>query len=427
MQSEIALQIPKAYQELFLPADYKVYYGGRGSGKSESFARALLVQGMQQKHLILCTREFQASMQDSVHRMLATTILNNGLADQYEVLQSVIRHRSNGTEFIFKGLRHNITEIKGLHGITRVWAEESENISYRSWEVLMPTIRTEGAEIWVSFNTKNPTDPTYEIFVKNQLPNSIVRKVSFKDNPFFPEFLRKQMEYTRERDPEKFSHVWMGNFDTRRTGAVYGRQIAAMREDGRITKVPYNPGHEVFTAWDLGYGDATSIWWLQWVGRELRWLECYENSGEMLGHYVEVVKARKYNYAQTPVYLPHDGGAGNIRGDSVANQLRSMGLDNIVIPRETDITPGLELMRQTLAFSVMDADNCKDGIHALENYGYEWDEDRNVFKPKPLHNWASHYADAARYAAQAAKLARDSLTKLVVNEPGSSAFNAGVW
>src|SRR5574343_1078179 len=149
------LQIPAAYKDLFTPSRYKVYYGGRGSAKSESFARALLTQGMERKLLTLCTRELQISIQDSVHRLLASTIMNNGLADQYEVLQSTIRHRHNGSEFLFKGLKHNITEIKGLQGVDRVWAEEAENISDRSWEVLIPTIRAPGSEIWISFNCKN--------------------------------------------------------------------------------------------------------------------------------------------------------------------------------------------------------------------------------------------------------------------------------
>lgn len=368
---------------------------------------------MQEKLPILCTREFQTSIQDSVHRLLATTVMNENLSDQYEVLQSVIRHRYNGTEFLFKGLKHNITEIKGLHGIKRVWCEESENISHRSWELLIPTIREERSEIWVSFNTKNPTDPTYERFVKNSPDDCFVKKVSYEDNPFFPEVLRKEMESLRNSDPEAHDHIWNGNFDTRRSGAVYAKQLAKAAEEGRVTKVPYDPAFEVFTAWDLGFGDSTVIWWLQFVGRELRWLEHYENSGQQLQHYAEVVKSRPYNYSRA--YLPHDGGAGNIRGDSVSSQLRNLGIQNTVLEREQDINPGIELLRQTIAYSVFDKDKCADGLHALDNYAYEWDEDRGVFKNKPTHNWASHSADAARYAARAASLVRAGLGRAPVS------------
>ena len=411
------LKIPKAYKDLFTPSRYKVYYGGRGSAKSESYARALLIQGMQEKHLILCTREYQVSIQDSVHRLLAATIANEGLDHEYEVLQSTIRHRSNGTEFIFKGLKHNITEIKGLQGVTRVWAEEAENISDRSWEVLIPTIRAAGSEIWVSFNCKNPNDPTYVRFVKNAPEDAIVKKVSWRDNPFFPEVLKKEMEALQKTDSEGYQHIWEGEFDTRRSGAVYAKQIAKAQSDGRITRVPYDPSSEVFTAWDLGWADSTAIWWLQWVGRELRWLEYYENTGEQLDHYAQIVKSKNYNYMLNGHYLPHDGGQGNIRGDSAGKQLTNMGIKNQILTRETDINPGIDLLRQTISFSCFDAHGCKEGLLALENYAYKWDEDRGVFKSKPDHNWTSHAADAARYAAIAAGKLKGKFATIPVNKP----------
>lgn len=407
---------------------YKVYYGGRGSGKSESFGRALLIQGMQQKLLNLCTRELQVSIQDSVHRLLASTIMNENLADQYEVLQSTIRHRHNGTEFIFKGLKHNITEIKGLQGVNRVWVEEGENVSDRSWEVLIPTIRAEGSEIWVGFNPRNPNDPTYQRFVANPPDNAIVRKVSWRDNPFFPSVLRDEMERLRKEDFESYQHIWEGEFDTRRSGAIFAKQLSAARSDNRITTVPYDPSAEVFTAWDLGYGDATSIWWLQWIGRELRWLEYYEDSGEQLDHYTQIIKSKPYNYMARGCFLPHDGGHGNIRGDSVSKQLAGMGVQNQVLARETDINPGIELLRQTISFSVFDKKKCVDGIHALENYGYEWDEERKVFKSKPSHNWASHAASAARYAAiAAAKIKGKLLTEAKPQAPRDYRGSESGW
>lgn len=422
------LKIPKAFGWLFTPSRYKVAYGGRGSGKSESFGRALLIQGMQQKLLNLCTRELQVSIQDSVHRLLASTIMNENLADQYEVLQSTIRHRHNGTEFIFKGLKHNITEIKGLQGVNRVWVEEGENVSDRSWEVLIPTIRAEGSEIWVGFNPRNPNDPTYQRFVANPPDNAIVRKVSWRDNPFFPSVLREEMERLRKEDFESYQHIWEGEFDTRRSGAIFAKQLSAARADNRITTVPYDPSAEVFTAWDLGYGDATSIWWLQWVGRELRWLEYYEDSGEQLDHYTQIIKSKPYNYMARGCFLPHDGGHGNIRGDSVSKQLAGMGIQNQVLTRETDINPGIELLRQTISFSVFDKKKCVDGIHALENYGYEWDEERKVFKSKPSHNWASHAASAARYAAiAAAKIKGKLLTEAKPRAPRDYRGSESGW
>lgn len=419
----IRMQIPEAFQDLLKPYRYKVYYGGRGSAKTESYGRAALLTGLQSKKLILCTRELQVSIQDSVHRLLASTILNHGFGEYYEVQQSTIKHRTNGTQFIFKGLKHNISEIKGLHDVDICWVEEGENVSHRSWETLIPTIRKDNSEIWVSFNTRNRNDPTYERFVAAQLNNAIVKKVSWRDNPFFPSVLKAEMDTLRLNDPEAYDHIWEGNFDNRKNGAVYAKQLDKARNEGRLTNVPYDAGHEVFTAWDLGFGDSTAIWFLQFVGRELRWIDYYENSGEQLDHYAKLIKSKPYNYARNGHYLPHDGAHGNIRGDSVSKQLAAMGVQNIVLNRESDINPGIELLRQTIAYSVFDAGKCKDGIKALEAYGYEWDDDRKVFKSSPRHDWTSHASDAARYAAIAASKQRNTIsTKPITN------FNAsGSW
>ncbi len=385
-------------------------FGGRGGAKSHSIARVLLVLGAQKPLRIICGREIQKSIADSVHALLGDLIREHELTGFYEVQQQVIRGK-NGTEFKFRGLKHNTTDLKSLEGADIVWVEEAENVSNNSWEILIPTVRKENSEIWISFNTKNISDPTYQRFVAYQDDDMVVRKISWRNNPFFPAVLDKERRKLEAADPEAYAHIWEGEPDTRRSGAVYAKQINKAREENRITRVPYDPGCEVFTAWDLGFGDATAIWWLQFVGRELRWLEYYENSGEQLDHYAGIVKAKPYQYAVNGHYLPHDGGHGNIRGESVSRQLMAMGLSNTVLPREADIAPGLELTRQTLAYSVFDAEKCKDGLHALENYSYDWDEDKQIFKPRPRHDWASNGADSARYAATAANTRKAGLVK----------------
>ncbi len=399
-------------------------YGGRGGAKSHAIARVLLVKGMQEPLRIICAREIQKSISDSVHALLADLIRAHNLQNFYEIQRDIIRGR-NGTEFKFRGLKHNTTDLKSLEGADICWVEEAQNVSHNSWEILIPTIRKDNSEIWVSFNPKNMTDPTYQRFVSYKGDDIVAEFVSWRDNPFFPPVLDAERKKLLASDPEAYEHIWEGKPDTRRSGAVYAKQLAKAREEGRITKVPYDPTCEVFTAWDLGFGDATSIWWLQFVGRELRWLEYYENSGEQLDHYAQIVKAKPYNYIKHGHFLPHDGGHGNIRGDSVAKQLLSLGLSNTVLSRETDINPGLELVRLTLAYSVFDHEKCKDGIHALENYGYEWDEDRGIFKAKPRHDWTSHAADAARAAARAAGTIKTGLTR--TDDPYAQTENYGSW
>ncbi len=203
-------RFPKAYRELFKPSRYKVYYGGRGSAKSHSFAAALLIMGAQRKLRILCCREFMQSMADSVHKLLADKIDELGLSSFYEVQKTTIKG-ANGTEFMFKGLKHSVQEIKSTEGVDICWVEEAQGVSEASWEVLVPTIRAEGSEIWISFNPKSADDPTYQRFIVKAPAGSIVRKVNWDSNPWFPATLDAERRHMLETDPDGYAHIWDGN------------------------------------------------------------------------------------------------------------------------------------------------------------------------------------------------------------------------
>ena len=187
-------------------------YGGRGAGRSWTLARVLLIQAAAQPLRIGCFREFQRSIQDSVHRLLSDQIDTLNLPG-YEVTRSEIRHAC-GSLFLFEGLRHNVTKIKSLEGIDIAWVEEAEHVSSSSWDILIPTIRKEGSEIWVTLNPDQESDPTYQRFIVKPPPDSFVLKCSYKDNPWFPESLRKEMEYLRAVDPMAAAHVWDGECRT---------------------------------------------------------------------------------------------------------------------------------------------------------------------------------------------------------------------
>ena len=191
-----------------------VWYGGRGSGKSVSVAKGLLVRGMKKKEFILCTREYQNSISDSVIKTLAEEISNLGLDYFYEVQANRIIG-NNGTEFIFKGIRNNVQSIKSIPNLTLVWVEEGQTISDRSYEVLIPTLRAPGSQLIITFNPTNATDPTWIRFVKNKGDDTYAVKVNYDKNPWFPEPLRKEMEKLKQQDPEAYNHVYCGEFDTR--------------------------------------------------------------------------------------------------------------------------------------------------------------------------------------------------------------------
>ncbi len=202
-------RIAEPFLPLYKPARNKVYYGGRGGRKSWEFAQALLAQGMQQKLLIICAREFLNSIDDSVHRLLSDTIFRLGLEGFYEVLHKTIRGK-NGTEFVFKGIRNNIGNIKSFEGADRCWVEEAVDVSENSWDVLLPTIRKAGSEVWVSFNPNDELDNTYQRWVVNTPPDTVLIKVNYDDNPDLPQELRDQMELMRRTDYKKYLHIWEG-------------------------------------------------------------------------------------------------------------------------------------------------------------------------------------------------------------------------
>lgn len=211
--SSSSIEIPTAFKPLFQPYRYKVYYGGRGGAKSWNFARALLIKGVQQNLLVLCTREFQGSILDSVHRLLCNQIEAMGLSSFYTIQQKSITGR-NGTQFIFEGLKNNVTKIKSMEGVDIVWCEEAENISAFSWDVLIPTIRKKGSEIWLSFNPADELDETYQRYVINPPANALVKKVTWRDNPWFPEELEQERLNCKQQNERKYLHIWEGEPNT---------------------------------------------------------------------------------------------------------------------------------------------------------------------------------------------------------------------
>lgn len=240
---EVKAQIPRAFRPLFEPARYKVFYGGRGGAKSRSFADALLIKGRQTPLRILCGRELQVSIADSVHQLLNDSIHRLKMDDFYTVTKTAIRGAvpdpvlpgevTSGTEFMFKGLKHNASEVKSTEGIDIAWIEEAQRVSRESWKYLIPTVRKEGSEIWISYNPELESDPTHADFVLNPKPNSIVVRVNYDSNPFFPQVLRDEMEYCKATDYDLYRHVWEGECVTITDAVIYG-----YRRDAEGNRVP---------------------------------------------------------------------------------------------------------------------------------------------------------------------------------------------
>lgn len=407
---QIDVEIAEAFKPLFKPKRYKIFYGGRGGAKSWAFAQALLILGVQKPIRILCTREFQGSIRESVHKLLSDTIDRLHLNSFYDIQQSTIRGK-NGTQFIFEGLKNNTTKIKSMEGVDYVWCEEAEAITEQSWDILIPTIREKGSEIWVSFNPSSETDATYQRYIApyiSQIDESgfyedddlYVAKVSWRDNPWFPDELKREMEIMKANDHNKYLHVWEGECKTAVEGAIYGEQLRKAKEDGRITSVPIESSIPVDTFWDLGRNDTTAIWFMQRVGLENRFIDFYESRLVGLDHYARVLKDKGYLYGDH--YLPHDVEVKELSTNRSRKEiLEDLGIKPInVVRRIQSVQEGIEMTRQAFSSCWFDSERCKEGISALKNYQYQFDEKYGTFRMSPLHNWASNGADAFRQFAQ---------------------------
>jgi len=238
---------------------YKVAYGGRGSSKSWTVARILLIKAMQQPLRILCTREIQDSIKDSVHKLLKDQIRLLGLAG-YTVQNDVIKH-VNGSEFLFKGLYSNLSKIKSFEGVDICWVEEAEAISEKSWEILIPTIRKNGSEIWVTFNPYLETDPTYKRFILNPPPNAIIKKVNWSDNPYFPKELKEEKDYIKEVDYDLYLHIWEGHCKTASDAQIFRGKFVV--EDFNVHKIAKekNLSIEFYFGLDWGFSQDPLRQW----------------------------------------------------------------------------------------------------------------------------------------------------------------------
>lgn len=391
--SHSSIQLPSKLKPLFQPMRYKVLWGGRGSGKSWGVAIALLIIASSKPTRVLCARELQNSLDESVHKLLSDQIEFMGLSGFFTILRDSIRG-INGSEFIFEGLRHNTTKIKSMEGVDICWVEEAEKVSETSWSVLVPTIRKPGSEIWATFNPAHPEDATWQRFVANRQPNSWVCNVNYQDNPWFPDVLRQEMEHLKATDFEEYEYIWEGKFRKFTDGSIYKKEIIEARRSGRSGLSVYDQALPVITAWDLGVGDSTSIWFAQINRNEIRLIDYYENNGEGLPHYAIILQERGYLYGDH--WAPHDIQVRELgSGLSRLEVARSLGINFRIAPRQS-LEDGIHAVRMALPRMWFDA-KVEKALDSLSLYRRERNEATGEFRTTPVHDSHSHCADSLRY------------------------------
>lgn len=359
-------------------------------------AIALLLQGMEKPHRILCAREVQNSIRDSVHKLLSDQINIMRLGSFYEIQQATIKGK-NGTEFFFEGIKQNVNKIKSYEGITRCWVEEAATVSKNSWDILIPTIRAEDSEIWISFNPELEDDETYQRFIVNPPKDSVVVKMNWNDNPWFPQVLKQEMEELKIKDYNAYLTVWEGQCRQVVDGAIFAQEIDACKKTSRITTVPYDKNYPVTVSWDLGWSDFTSLWFTQQIGERVHVIDCYQNQLQEISHYVTILQERGYVYKED--LLPHDANKTELgTGQSIAEVLRRLGRNVTVVPMLSK-KEQIDTARRFFSRCYFDETKCGEGLNALRRYRYHFNEQTGVFSRDPVHNSASHYSDSFIYSA----------------------------
>ena len=406
---ELNIEIPAKMAAIFDgPARYRVAYGGRGSGKTRTFAKMAAVMAYNFARegkigQILCAREHLNSLDESSFTEIKSAIEEDPfLRTQFDMGARYIRTNCKSVEFTFAGLRTNLDSIKSKARILLCWIDEAESVTEMAWRTLLPTVRETDSEIWVSFNPLDPESATYQRFVDNPPENAKVIRCNYDDNPFFPDVLRQEMENDRIRlRPEIFNHVWGGDCLDFQEGAYYRDCILKAQSDGRVREtLDFDRSIPVVTAWDLGINDSTSIVFAQFVGSEIRVIDFYENSQLALDHYVQVLqeRAKTHGYVYGTTILPHDAQVRELgTGKSRIEILQNLGvMDGIVAPK-LRVDDGIAAVRMSFDRCYFDEGKTKRLLKCLRHYHAEWQEHSRTFKPKPQHDWSSHAADAFRY------------------------------
>jgi phage terminase large subunit len=398
------IQFPRKFEPLVKQrAKAKVIHGGRGGGKSWSVARALVLLGVQRKIRVLCTRETQKSMRDSVHRLLVDQIAGLGLAAFYDIKQVQITS-AIGSTFTFMGLSdQTAASLKSFEKADICWVEEAHTVSDYSWTILLPTLyRSSGeecCELWITFNPELDTDPTWKLFVESQPFDDVIRvEMNYRDNPWFPEDLDKLRLHDQATRPlYEYEWIWEGKCKPAISGAVYADQMAELFAGGRVTDVPVDAFAPVFAVFDLGWNDATAIVLCQRHLSSIRIIDYIEDSHKTLDWYSKQLIDKPYTVQE--LFLPHDGAHDHLTGQSAQRTLEDLNWRVSILPNQP-VEDGIRALR--MAFKSLYIDKkCVRLIECMKRY-------RRLIPAttrepsKPCHDEFSHGADALRYTALAA-------------------------
>jgi phage terminase large subunit len=406
MRVDIALP-PKLIDVFTGDADVRGAWGGRGSGKTMSFAKMTAVRAYMwdqagREGVIVCGREYLNSIDDSSLAEVKAAIESEPwLRDHFEIGEKYIRTRSRRIAYKFSGLdERTIMSLKSKAKILLLWADEAEPITDKSWDIVIPTLRQEDSELWVTWNPARKGSATDRRFRQTQHPRMKVVELNWRDNPRFPAILERLRQRWATHDPDSYEHVWEGAYATAIKGAYFVKHLATTRREGRIGRVSFDPNLKRRLFVDIGgtgrNADAFAMWGGQFVGREVRLIHYYEQVGQEVAHHLGWMRENGYEPANTVIFLPHDGATHDkVLNVSYQSAFEAAGYRVEVIPNQGR---GAAISRINAARRMFPAvwfneDDTRAGLEALGWYHEKWDDERDIGLG-PAHDWASHAADA---------------------------------
>lgn len=399
----------EVFEPLLAPGRYKGGWGGRGSGKSHFFAEKLIEDCMAEPGDFgeglrsVCIREVQKDLAQSSKALIEAKLsaYRIGEADGFKVYRDVIQTPGDGL-MIFKGMNdYTADSIKSLEGFKRAWWEEAQTATQRSLDLLRPTLRAPGSELWFGWNPRRQTDPVDLMLRGSELPTgAVVVKANWRDNPWFPAELEQERLDCLRMQPDQYDHIWEGGYVTVITGAYYAKALNEARQAGRIGRVAADPLMTIRLFCDIGgtgaRADAFAIWAAQFVGTEIRVLDYYEAVGQPLATHLAWARSKGYTHDKAQFWLPHDGDTQDkVHDVSYASALRQAGYTVTVVPNQGKGAAMARVQEGRRLFPSMwfNEETTKPGLAALGWYHEKHDEARNIGLG-PDHDWSSHGADA---------------------------------
>lgn len=393
-------------------ADVRGAHGGRGSAKTRSFALMTAVRAYKwdmegRQGIILCARQFMNSLSDSsLEEIKAAIRETEWLAPHFDIGETYIRTKSGRISYSFVGLSRNLNSIKSKFRILLAWIDEAEPVTEEAWIKLIPTLREEDSELWLTWNPERKTSATNARFRHaNDNDRTRIVELNWRDNPWFPDILDRVRQKDQRERPDQYPHIWEGEFLTVVEGAYYAKALTVARAEGRIGRVAADPLMTMRAIWDIGgtgaKADATSIWIAQYIGREIRFLDYYEAVGQPLATHVHWL--REKGYGKALCVLPHDGAQHDkIQQTTYEGALQEAGFSTQVIPNQGAgaAMQRVETARRLFPQMWFDDVRCAGGLEAIGWYHEKRDEERGIGLG-PNHDWSSHGADAFGLAAVA--------------------------